>query len=384
MAALYDPADPAFPARSHDAYRQMRDEHPLYTDPDGRFVALSRFADVRTAALDWRRYSSEGKAEARFFKPTLNGTDPPRATRLRSLISTAFTNQRVAAMEDEIRSLARQLIDQLAPADGCDVIGAFAALLPSMVTGRLIGLPPERWPDCREITDPIMRVRSVEDYEAPANRCYELFQEIIDERRARPGDDLFSALLTAEIDGERLTNDELLAFGFVLLVGGNDTTTNLIGNGVELLARHLDQRRALVADPSLIPRAVEEMMRVASPTHTTPRRATCDVELAHGTIPEGSRVLLLWQAANLDEREFPDPERFDVHRDAGRQMALGLGPHFCVGAPLARLEARVAFEELLGRFPDYELAGEPVPIVSSLSTGFEALPVTFTPHAPAL
>lgn len=381
MDVVFDPAAPDFPARAHAVFRRMRDDHPLYRDPVGGSYALSRFADVRAAALDWRTYSSEGKAEGQYFKPTLNGTDPPRSTRLRSLIAGAFTTQRVAALEPEIRKLARRLFDALPDHGPCDLIGAFAALLPSMVTGRLIGLPEERWAECREITDRIMHVRSVEDYEAPANDCYALFGDLIELRRRNPQDDLFSALLQSEIDGERLTDDELLAFGFVLLIGGNDTTTNLIGNGLELLARHPDARHRLRDDPALVPGAVEEMLRIASPTHSTPRMTTRDVELPYGTIPEGSRVLLLWAAANLDEREFDDPERFDIDRRPDRHLAFGLGTHLCLGAGLARLEARIAFEELLPRLGNYELVAAPEPVVSALFTGFESLIVAIPSRA---
>jgi cytochrome P450 family 130 len=372
----FDPTRADFAAHAHDVYRRLRDDFPLYAHPSGEFYALSRFADVRAAALDWRRYSSEGKSEALFFKPTLNGTDPPRATRLRALVSGAFTGERVQALEHDIRVLARDLIGQLPAAGTCDMITEFAALLPSMVMGRLIGLPPDRWSECREITDDIMRVRTVQDYKEPANRCYELFAELVALRRSDPRHDLLSSLLAAEIDGERLSDDELLAFGFALLIGGNDTTTNLIGNGLELVARHPNARRQLRANPELIPGAVEEMLRAASPTHTSPRTATCDIDLHGGTIPAGSRVLLVWASANLDDREFKDPERFDIFRKHQRHLAFGFGVHLCIGAVLARLEARIAFEELLPYLGDFEIAAEPHRVLSSLFSGFDQLLVS--------
>jgi cytochrome P450 len=186
-----------------------------------------------------------------------------------------------------------------------------------------------------------------------------------------------TALIEAEIDGEHLSDEELLGFSFLLLIAGNDTTTSLIGIGAELLARHPDQRAELLADPALIPAAIEEMLRIEAPTQVLPRTAMRDVELHGVTIPEGSRVMLVWGAANLDDREFADPERFDIHRRIGRHLAFGHGAHHCLGAALARLEGRVAFEELLRRVPDYELAGTPVWYPSYWARGYEHLPIRF-------
>lgn len=379
---LYDPTGPGFPAKAHAVYREMRDRFPVYRAPDGQFYALSRFADVRAAAMDWKRFSSSGKTEALYFKTTLNGIDPPNHLKLRKLIGGEFSANRVARLEHDIRALTRQLIADFAGQGRCEIVGSFAALLPSMVTGKLLGVPPERWAEGREITDAIMRVRSPQDFEAPAARCYQLFQDVIDERRRHPGSDLMSALLSAEVDGERLSEDELLAFGFALLVGGNDTTASLIAGGLELLSRHTEARRQLTEDPALIPGAVEEMLRFASPTHATPRTATCDIEYPYGTIPAGARVILLWTSANHDEREFSDPERFDILRRPTRQLAFGFGPHVCIGARLARLEARIAFEELLPRMPGYQVTATPPPVISSVFSGFESLHLEF--RTPAL
>jgi cytochrome P450 len=377
---LYDPTDPTFAARSHDVYRVLRDEHPLYVDPLGRFWALSRFEDVRAATLDWETYSSTGKAEHRYQKPTMSSFDPPRHGELRALINRGFTPRRVADMEPQVRRIATELIDEFVEQGECDAIAQYAALLPSIVMGRLVGIPDELIPVCRALTDEYMHHTAVADVAGPAARSYEIFAELLAERRRQPADDLLSALLAAEIDGRRLTEDELLGFGWLLLVGGNDTTTNLIGNGLELFARHPDQRRQLVDDPTLIPDAVEEVLRFAPPTHSLPRTATRDVAVHGGVIPARSRVMLLWAAANLDDREFPDPERFDVRRRAPRHLALGHGIHFCLGASLARLEARVAWEEFLARMPGYEIAGEAPRFVSATFSGFAALPMTFAPR----
>ena len=214
-----------------------------------------------------------------------------------------------------------------------------------------------------------------------AGHIYELFTGLLAERRTEPRDDLMSALVAAEVDGERLTEGELLGFCFLLILGGNDTTTSLLANGVELLARHRDQRAVLLADRSLIPNAVEEMLRIASPVQALARTARVDVGLHGVTIPAGARVVAVFGAANLDEREFPDPERFDVRRTIQRHLAFGHGPHHCIGAPLARLEARVAFEEILRRYPAYEVAEQPVRLRSIWARTFESMPLVLDPAA---
>ena len=373
---LYDPADPAFSAQSIERYRVMRDEQPLYRDPDGRFVALSRFADVRAAAADWESYSNVGKQESPHVKPTMNSLDPPRHSKVRALISRGFTPRRVGDLEPFVRSIARELLEPIVARGGGDGIAEFAAILPSVVMGRLIGLSDDMVPVCRELTDRFMKQIGAHTVDGPAVQSYEIFQDLIDHRSDEPRDDLMSALIEAEVDGEHLTSDELLGFGWLLLVGGNDTTTNLIGNTIELLAHHPDQRQMVLDDPSIMGDVIDEVLRYASPTNSSPRISTRVVETPHGVIEEGSRVLLLWRAANLDEREFPDPERFDVRRRPARQVALGHGVHYCMGASLTKLEARIAVEEWLEAMPGYALEREPEHFVSSLFYGWESLPVT--------
>jgi len=374
---VYDPADPAFAPNAHSVYKRLRDDYPVYEDPAGRFYALSRFDDVLAAANDWETYSSTGKLEHRYIKVTMSSLDPPRHTHMRALIARAFTPRRVASVEPTVRSFARSLLDDLVPFGKADAIAEYAGPLPSMVMGRLIGLPDDIVPVCRALTDEFMHHTHPSAAAGPASRAYEIFAELFDERRHRPQDDLLTALLHAEIDGERLSEDELLGFGWLLLVGGNDTTTNLIANGLEVFARHQDQRHQLTKDATLLPSAVDEVLRYASPTHTLPRTSARAVQLHGRDIPVGSRVHLVWAAANLDEREFPDPERFDINRHAARHLALGYGAHYCLGASLAKLEARIGWEELLARIPDYEIAVEPRHFPSTTFNGWEALHITF-------
>jgi cytochrome P450 len=379
--SLYDPTRPDFQDRSYEIYRALRDEHPCYRDEAAGFWALSRFDDVRAAANDPGTFSSENTEFSRGLKDTLQSLDPPRHDALRDLVSVAFTPRRVAGMEPRIRAIARDLVDDFAADGRADLLGQFARHLPSRVIGELIGIPPERIGDFLEWTEAFVVTSSdssdLRRVAQLAGRIYGEFATLLEERRREPRDDLMSALLAAELDGRRLSQDELLGFCFVLVVAGNDTTTNLIANGAVLLARHPEQRRLLVGDAALIPGAVEEMLRFESPAQALPRRTTRDVALHGRTVPAGSSVKLLWGAANRDEREFEQPERFEVRRPTKRHLAFGQGVHFCLGSHLARLEGRVAFEELLARIPDYALEAEPGWLPSLWARAHDRVPVCF-------
>jgi cytochrome P450 len=371
---VYDPSTPEFQDEIWDVYRTLRDDHPVYRDPGGGFFAFSRFDDVWAAAHDWETFSNI-VAEANSLLPQMIFMDPPRHTALRRLVSRAFTPRRVAQVEPFVRETARQLTAEVAERGGCEAQHEFAALVPSLVIAKMIGVPAEHIGDFRTWTGSFIEITGTDDYAEAAANIYGLFATLLADRRRSPADDLMTDLLNAEVDGQRLTEEEVLGFLLLLILAGNDTTSSLIGSGIALLARDPDQRAQLIADPSLWPNAVEELNRIESPTQALSRTATRDVTSHEVTIPAGSRVMLLWGAANHDDREFPDPERFDITRQVARHLAFSHGVHFCLGANLARIEARAALEEWHARFPSYELDGEPTRARSIWARAHSRIPV---------
>jgi len=370
----YDPSTLEFQDDIWDVYRTLRDEHPVYFDAAKNQYALSRFDDVWRAVNDWEEFSNVVE-EAQNFLPQMIYMDPQRHTQLRALVSRAFTPKRMAEVEPIVQTTAHELLDRIAERGRCELQHDYAAVLPSVVIARMIGVPNEHVDTFRDWTESFLEIQGPQDYLDALKKCYELFAELLAERRRRPGEDLMSALLAAEVDGQRLSEEELLGFCFLLVLAGNDTTSSLIGNGIVLLAHNPEQRAMLGRDPALWPGAIEEMNRIESPTQVLPRTARRDTNF-HGTrIPAGSRVMLIWGAANHDEREFSEPERFDVTRTITRHLAFGHGIHFCLGANLARREARVALEAWHARFPDYDLDGQPRRIISIWARAFSRIPV---------
>jgi hypothetical protein len=377
----WDWSRPDFQERLYTIYRELRDGEPLARSPHG-FWAVARFADVYEIASDPQTYSSERTViSPPGLVPTIQSLDPPRHDRLRALVSLAFTPSRVRAMEPRVRAVARALLEPLLEAGRGDLLRQYARHIPSQVIGEMIGIPAERIPDFLHWTEAMVELpqgkTQSEAIKNPAASIYAEFARLLDERRHTRRDDLMSALIDARLDGTALTQEELLGFCFVLVVAGNDTTTNLIANGAVLLAEHPAQRRMLAQDPSLLDGAIEEMLRYESPAQALPRRLTREAKLHGQTLPEGTQLFLLFGSANRDEREFEQADRFDVRRRIKRHLAFGQGIHFCLGKSLARLEARVAFEELLARAPEYELAG-PAPWLPSLWARAHArVPIAF-------
>jgi cytochrome P450 len=380
---VYDPSRPDFQANAHAIYRTLRDEYPVYHNPVNGVWALSRFADVRDAATDTATFSSENTDISVGLLPQIQSMDPPRHDALRNLVSRAFTGRRADAMEPRIRAVARRLIDGFAAQGEVDLMHEFARHLPSLVIGEMIGVPEDRREAFLDWTEAMVETgeEGFQQTIQAATHIYAEFSKLLAERRSSPRDDLMSALLEAELDGQKLTEEDLLGFCFTLIVAGNDTTTNLIANGAVLLAEHPEQRAYLVDTPAAIANAVEEMVRCESPAQALPRRVLRDVTVNGRTIPKGAMVRLVWAAANRDEREFPNADAFDVRRPAPRHLGFGVGTHFCLGARLARLEARVAFEELLARLPDFELCGDPGWKTSIWARSHQQVPLRFTARA---
>ncbi|MEO5874162.1 MAG: cytochrome P450 [Streptosporangiaceae bacterium] len=394
----FEPFDPAFQADPYPAYRELRDHDPVHRHDGPPFWALSRFEDVWAAVRDAGTFSSEqgltfypDEIGTLGLAPTLVMLDPPRHTALRRLISAGFTPRRINALEDLLRGFVRGRISlmEAKAADGepVDLHRDFSSPLPTFALAHLLGVPE---PD-RARFDPWVRaLTTLQDggfdgaalntggaIEAVAE-MFAYFTDVIAARRAEPADDLVSALTAAEIDGERLTDWDILGFCFVMVAGGNDTTGNLVSHGIMLLDAHHDQRERLAADHALIPNAVLEFLRLESSVQSLGRTTTRPVTIRGVEIPAGEKVMMLYGSANRDEREFgPDADRLDITRRIPRQLGFASGVHFCIGSHLAKLQARVAFEELLTRQPHLgvDLAGAKR-ISSPFTRGWAELPAT--------
>lgn len=363
----WDPFDVEIDVNPHPMWRRMRDEAPLYRNEELDFWALSRFADVEAAHRDHRRFSSAHGTVLELMKPEPLPTkqmiflDPPEHTTLRALVSRAFTPRRVAAMEDRVRQICSELLDPHVGSGGFDYLQDFAALLPSMVISSLFGVPDEDREEVRRHIDQVFHIEPgvgmINDVSFMAQvYLHQYWQGLVEKRRAEPGDDMLSALTQAEIkldNGEvrRLTDEECCDFTNLLVSAGTETVARLLGWAAVLLPEHPDQRDALAADASLVPNAIEELLRFEAPSPVQGRWTTEPVELHGTTVPAGSKVLLLTGSAGRDDRKYENPDRFDIRRRFDTHVSFGHGIHFCIGAALARLEGRVAIEETLKRFP---------------------------------
>jgi cytochrome P450 len=381
--------DAAFWADPYPALAVLRAEAPVreVTTPDGPVWLVTRYDDVRAALADPRfskdwRYTlpPENRAAAPpAWPPMMILADPPDHTRLRRLVSRSFTLRRVAALRPRVEEIAAALLDRLPEGGECDLMAEFAVPLPVLVICELLGVPTRDRDRFRAWSAAMIDQGAADGAEATGLMAAYL-AELVARKRAEPDDALLSALVRlADDDGDRLSAEELVAMGMLLLIAGHETTMNLLGNAVLGLLTHPDQLALLRAHPDLLPRALEEFLRWDSPVWNAPVRfATEDVALGGVTIPAGAVVQLTLGAANRDAGRFPAADRLDVERDAAGHVAFGHGIHFCLGAPLARLEGEVALGALLARFPDLALAVDPAQLVhrrSTLVRGLTALPV---------
>ena len=344
----HDATDPLFADDPRPYYRWLRDEAPVHWHEASGAFLISRFRDVWDVTSDWRTFSSESPVAKLVHMASL---DPPKHDRLRGAVARSFTPQRIAAHEDFVRGVCRDLLDAFEADGGGDLVAGFATRFPSRVIHHLLGIPEAFDERLRICALAIGAARDAEQMASSMAELEAITEALVrgEEEPAVPG--LLQAL--AEEGSGGLDEAERRGVCSNLVLAGTDTVTNLVGNGLVLLQRHPVARSALVRDPARIPAAVEEMLRVESPVQSLSRRVRRATQLHGVALPTGAELRLLWGAANLDPREFERPEAFDVDRPPSRHLALGQGIHFCLGAGLARLELRVAFEELLARWPDY-------------------------------
>jgi len=324
------------------------------------------------------------------FLGSIINMDAPRHTKLRRLVSAGFTPRQVASLDDAVRARARAIVDAIAERGECDVVTDIAAPLPLGVICDMMGIPASEEQRMFELSNVILGfgdpeyVGGVGDLVSAGMELYQYGLHLAEERLANPGSDIATALVHAEVDGERLTPTEIGSFFVLLVVAGNETTRTAISHGVLALSEHPEQRQRWIDDlASVSPTAVEEIVRWATPVLNFRRTATADCELGGAQISEGDRVVLLYESANRDDEVFREPHRFDVTRSPNDHVAFGAGgPHFCLGANLARREIRVMFEELLVRLPDIAVTGPPERLRSSFINGIKRMPAAFTPAVP--
>jgi cytochrome P450 len=394
-APYYDPYDFGIDANPHPVWKRLRDERPLYYNERYEFFALSRFDDVERGLIDWETFiSSRGtileliKANVRMPPGMIIFEDPPNHAIYRGLLSRVFTPRKMMAIEPKVRRFCAQCLEPLVGAGRFDFIKDLGAQMPMRTIGMLLGIPESDQEELRDNIDGRLRLESgempdAEQLSASISRSAieGSFEEYIDWRAEHPSDDLMTELLRAEFDDptgkrRRLTRDEVLSYVRLIASAGNETTTRLIGWAGKLLGDHPDQLAQLAEDRDLIPNAIEEVLRFESPSPVQARYVARDVELHGKVVPQGSIMMLLNGAANRDERKFADADRFDVHRKIDHHLAFGYGIHFCLGAALARLEGRVALDEVLKRFPAWEVDREhAVQARTSTVRGWESLPV---------
>jgi cytochrome P450 len=386
----YDPYDAAINADPYPTFKRLRDEAPIYHNERFDVWALSRHAEVEKALVNWETFSS---ARGDILEIVQSGMelppgvvlfeDPPRHTMHRGLMSRVFTPKRMAALEDQVRAFCASCLDPLVGTDRFDIVAELGVVMPMRVIGMLLGIPESDQTAVRDKSDAFLRTEAGQpmELEQDAIANGDMFAEYVEWRSKHPSDDLMTALLNAEFDDETgtvrtLTRTEVLTYTQVLAGAGNETTGRLIGWLAKVLAEHPDQRRDLVEDRSLIPAAIDETLRFEPTGPHVARYVARDVEYHGTTVPEGSAILLLVGAANRDERRYERPDEFDIHRQDGQHLTFGYGLHYCLGANLARLEGRVALDELLSRFPEWDVELEHAQLsATSTVRGWESMPV---------
>lgn len=388
----YNPLLPEVMNDPYPYYTELRNKAPVAWIEPLQGWAVSRYVDVDFALRNPQIFSSSvftaqtlGDLNPAPEVPWILDMNPPDHTRLRKLVNKGFLPRLIRNLEPRVQEITRQLIASLKSQTEGDLVLALSGPLPTMVIAEMLGVEPERLDDFKRWSDDVVLGTSRPTDEAVRARVRQsgaalrnYFAQLIERRRTDPGEDVITALVRAEEEHDTLSASEILALAVLLLLAGNETTTNLIGNAVRNLLRHPEELAKVRADRTLVPSLVEEVLRYESPVQLVPRLTTREVELESGKIPAGATVFLLLAAANRDERQFPEPDRFDVTRNPQDHLGFGYGIHYCLGAPLARLEGRIALEQLLFDCSPFTCASEPLPQIASLIVrGVQTLPLRF-------
>jgi cytochrome P450 len=389
----YNPLSPEVIDNPYPYYAYLREHAPVYWIAPLHAWALSRYADVDFALRNPQIFPSSGFTTQTLgdLNPTpeipwILDINPPDHTRLRKLVNKGFLPRLIRALEPRVQEITQQLIASLRNQAEGDLVSVLSGPLPTTVIAEMLGVESERLDDFKRWSDDVVlgtsrptdeTVRTRVRKSGAALRGY--FEKLIERRRTNPGDDVITALVRAEEERDMLSAAEILGLAVLLLLAGNETTTNLIGNAVRNLLSHPAELAKVRADRTLVPSLVEEVLRYDSPVQLIPRQTAREVELEGGKIPAGATVFLLLASANRDERKFPEPDRFDVTRNPQDHVAFGYGIHYCLGAPLARLEGRIALDSLLFDCPQFTCTREPLPQIASIVVrGVQTLPLQFT------
>jgi cytochrome P450 len=386
----YDPYDVSINADPYPAYAGLREEAPIYYNEQYDFWALSRHEDVQKGLVDWRTFSNTRsdileivKSGVELPPAVILFEDPPVHTMHRSLMSRVFTPRRMAELEDQVRRFCAHCLDPLVGSQGFDIVAELASMMPMRVIGMLLGIPEADQEAVRNKTDANLRTEPGQPMEIDQDEIASgaMFEEYIEWRAKNPSDDLMTQLLNAEFEDETgqtrtLTRAEVSTYTAVIAGAGNETTGRLIGWLAKVLAEHPDQRRAVYEDRSLVPKVIDETLRFEPTGHATARYTMQDVEYYGTVVPAGRAVLMLLASANRDPRRYDQPDRYDIHRPDIQHLTFGYGLHFCLGANLARLEGRVALDEILTRWPEWEIDYDQIKLApTSTVRGWERMPL---------
>jgi cytochrome P450 len=365
------------PANCYEWYEEMLASHPVYFDVTRDAWLVFRHEDIQRILHDPQTFSSQ-TIHMEGALPSLIMMDPPDHRKMRALVSQAFTPRAIAQLEPRIKELVNGFLDLVVDKGEMDVVDDLAFPLPATVIAEMLGVRAEDKEQFRQWVSMIVGINPQETH-AASNAIVDYCKPIVEQRRREPREDLISALLTAEIDGERLSDGEILGFCLILVIAGQETTTSLLGSTIMCLTDHPEALQEVLAEPALIPDTVEEVLRYRSPAHMISRIAAADTVIGGHEIKAGQYILAIPAAANLDEAQFSNATTFDIHRPANRHIAFGAGVHFCLGAPLSRLEATIALQIMLKRLPNIQRI-KTVPLEIKISQTLYALkhvPISF-------